>query len=363
MHALFLDNHAALAQSLDRWRSRPWLAVDTEFVRVDTYFARLCLIQVSDGQEHACIDTLALPELTPLLDRLNDASILKLFHAPGQDLEIFAQLDGRCPAPLFDTQVAATLLGLGDQIGYAGLVDKMLGITLDKSLARTDWARRPLSARELAYAAADVAHLAEIYPTLRERLVERGRLAWLEEDCARMADPALYRADPERAWERLRGLGRLPPAAQRVAARLAQWREEQARARNRPRKWILEDEPVYRLAERQPRDRAELSALQALPPKVFDRHADALLSAIAAGLADPAEPLAREEEYDAAQKARLQALQARLRELAAALGLPPAFLAPRADLAALLERGAQADIVLLKGWRREVAGAELLSLL
>jgi ribonuclease D len=338
----------ALNPLLHTWSTRPWLALDTEFVRVDTYYPKLCLVQVGDGQHSVCIDTLALRDLTPLLDLLKRPDLLKVFHAASQDLEILVQLGGSCPAPLFDTQLAATLLGLGDQIGYAALVEKQLGIVLDKSLTRTDWSRRPLTAPELAYAAADVEHLAVLYPMLRDALAQAGRLAWLEEDCARAANGSHYITEPADAWRRLKGLARLNPQAQTAAAALAAWREQRAQSHNRPRKWIIEDDAIYRMAERLPRNLAELGALTILPPRTLARHGESLLAALDAARAAPAVALTHDE---------------RLRAIATTHDIPASLLAPRADLEALVLQGAQAGIPLLEGWRREIAGRELLELL
>lgn len=368
-----LHHPEQLEQACERWRQAPWLALDTEFLREDTYYPKLCLVQVGDGRDSLCIDALALGAagLRPLLDTLRASPApqaqtkaqTKVFHAASQDLEIFVQLDGRAPQPLFDTQVAAALLGHGDQLGYAGLVEKLLGVKLDKSLTRTDWSRRPLSEPELAYAACDVLYLGEIYPRLRQELEARGRLAWLEEDCARLADPARYSNPPEAAWRRLKGLARLPPPAQRAAAALAAWRERVAQERNRPRKWILDDEPLYRVAERRPRDLGQLENLRVLPPRTLERHGETLLGVLA-GAAGEGAPLALEEPpLDDAQKARLKKLLEHLRALGESLGVPPSLLAPRSDAEAVLRQGAAAAVPLLRGWRREVAGEEALKLL
>ena len=354
-----------LAAACANWRKAPWLALDTEFLREDTYYPKLCLIQIGDGVDNICIDAVALPgeALRPLLDLLHATDVAKVFHAASQDLEIFVQLEGRTPLPLFDTQVAAALLGYGDQLGYAALVEKLLGVKLDKSLTRTDWSRRPLNAAELAYAADDVRYLGEIYPRLLEELRSRGRLQWLQEDCLRLGDPARYRNPPEAAWRRLKGLARLPPPAQRAAAALAAWRERVAQERNRPRKWIIDDDALYRLAERRPAGREQLEGLQVLPPKTLERHAAALLEVIA-GAAGDGTPLALEEAMlDDAQKAKLKQLLERLRGLGETLGVPQSLLAPRGDVEAVLRRGAEADVPLLRGWRREVAGDELLGML
>ena len=360
---VFIDTPSALAEHATRWAQAPWLALDTEFVRVDTYYPKLCLIQVSDTRSSVCVDTLALQDLSPLLDVVNHAGVLSVLHAASQDLEIFVQLNRQVPAPIFDTQVAATLLGLGDQIGYAGLVEKRLGLPVDKSLSRTDWSRRPLKQNEIAYAADDVRHLAEMYPALRAELEARGRLAWLEEDCARMHDPARYETKPEDAWRRLKGLQRMTAQEQVVAARLAAWREEEAQRRNRPRKWILEDEPIYRLAQRPPQDLAQLQALNVLPSKTLERRGAALLEVIADARSQPAVALAQADELSPGQTSALRTLQDALQKLAQELDLPASYLAPRSDLGELVRKRAAADIPLLSGWRRAAAGEQLLMLL
>ncbi len=352
----------ALTDAIACWQGRDWLTVDTEFLRIDTYRPKLCLIQIGDGVDAWVIDCIALADLGALFARLNDAGTVKVFHAASQDLEIFAQLTDVCPAPIFDTQLAAALLGKGDQLGYAGLIEKELGIPIDKSLSRTDWSRRPLTAPEIAYAAADVTHLATIYPTLLASLRTAGREPWLLEDAARAADPASYDTKPEEAWQRLKGLARLDIVAQRAAARIAAWRETEAIAKNRPRGWIVEDELVYRLAERRPASRAQLVEL-GLPPKTFERHCEALLAAIAASASDPQVALARDERLSPAQKTQLAQLREVVQATATNLGVPAGLLAPRADLDALLYDGATARARVLTGWRHEVIGKTLLSAL
>jgi len=356
----WIDTPEALAQAIARWQGRDWLTVDTEFLRIDTYRPKLCLVQIGDGADAWVIDTIAITDLSALFARLNDPATVKVFHAASQDLEIFSQLTGQCPAPIFDTQLAAALLGKGDQLGYAGLIEKELGIPIDKSLSRTDWSRRPLTAPEIAYAAADVTHLATIYPTLLAGLRAAGREDWLLEDARKAADPASYETRPEDAWQRLKGMARLDAPAQRAAARLTAWRETEAIAKNRPRGWIVDDELVYRLAERRPASRAQLSEL-GLPPKTFERHCDALLAAIALSAGDPQIALARDERLSPAQKAQLAKLREVVQNTAQALGVPPGLLAPRADLDALLYDGTAAKARALAGWRRVVIGEALLA--
>ncbi len=354
----------ALASACARWQDVPWLAFDTEFLREDTYHPILCLVQVGDGARHVCIDTLALDAagLAPLWALLRRPGCIKVLHSASQDMEIFVKEAAAAVAPLFDTQIAASLLGEGDQLGYAALVERRFGVVLDKSLTRTNWSRRPLSEAELAYAAEDVRWLAALYPRLREELVARGRLGWLEEDCAKLADPARYANPPEQAWRRLKGLGRLRPRAQAVAVALAVWREQQAQARDRPRKWILDDESLYRLAERLPQQRVQLAEL-GLPLKTIDRHGADLLALIQEAPAVEATGAADLEALDAAQKESLRRVQERLRAIADSLGLSASFLAPRADLEALVRHGAAARTGVLEGWRRSAAGEALLAVL
>jgi len=354
----------ALAARIEGWKRCPWLALDTEFLREDTYHPILCLVQVGDGETDVCIDSLALAGagLAPLWSMLASTAVTKVFHAASQDLEILVRLGDARSEPLFDTQIAAALLGYGDQLGYAALVEKLLGLKLDKSLTRTDWSRRPLTGPELAYAAADVRHLADIYPRLVDELNARGRYGWLVEDCTRLADPARYRNPPQDAWKRLKGLARLAPTAQRVAVALAGWREQIAQERDRPRKWILDDDALYRLAERCPRDPDELVALRALQPKTLERHGRALLELIEAAQDGAGGPtLTLDEPLTEAEKSRLKRLQEVLKTIAESLNLPVSLIAPRADLESLVRFGAGADATVLSGWRRDVAGEALLA--
>lgn len=366
IQAVNLIAHAdALDAAIESWSRAPWLALDTEFVRETTYFPKLCLIQITDGDTAACIDTLALQpsELRRLFVVLSASLADKIFHSASQDLEIFVQLTGACPQPLFDTQIAAALLGEGDQLGYAALVEKRLGIKLDKSLTRTDWSRRPLSIAELTYAIDDVRYLAQLYPLLQLELIARGRHEWLREDCQRATDPARYQTLPAQAWRRLKGLQRLAPAARNIAAALAGWREQTAQERDRPRKWILEDDAIYRISERAPSSMAQLTALNVLQPKTLERHGETLLEIVHSANAESGIVIADELPFDDRQKTTFKRLQEALRTAAETLGVTTSLLAPRADLEALARDGAGTKVPLLEGWRRGVVGEKLLSLI
>ena len=205
---LLIDSAAALARPLESLAAASWVAIDTEFLRERTYRARLCLVQVATEDMLACVDPLRV-DVTPLLDALYRPSLLKVLHAARQDLEVFYDVQGSVLTPVFDTQIAAALTGPEDQIGYAALVERLTGHRLDKQATRTDWSQRPLSDVQLAYARDDVHYLREVYGELAARLESLRRNAWLVEECAALADPALYAPEPAQAWRRLRGFRRI----------------------------------------------------------------------------------------------------------------------------------------------------------
>jgi ribonuclease D len=351
----------ALADLAGRLRGAPWLALDTEFMRVDTYRARLCLVQLATDDVVACIDVLALDDLAPLFERLHDPATLKVLHAARQDLEVLFDHDARVPAPLFDTQIAAAFAGYPDQVGYATLVEAECGERLAKAHTRADWAQRPLPAEMLQYAADDVIYLREVYRRLRDKLEKLGRLPWLREECAALADPERFRVDPELAWQRLGG-SRLPPAAQTRLQALAAWRERAAMQLNRPRSWIVKDTALVELARRHPDTLEALAAIPDLPPAVIRRRGEELLATLRA--ADKQPPRRWYEDkppLTSAEQAQHARLSASVKAAAERLGVPATLLATRADLTALV-RG-ERDGRVLQGWRELVLGGELLKAL
>ncbi len=264
IHPLITDS-ATLANLCTRLARADFITVDTEFMRESTYYPELCLIQIADTQEAAAIDPLAPGiDLKPLLDLLTDnEDVLKVFHAGGQDIEIVYNLTGKTPHPLFDTQVAAMALGQGEQIGYSNLVDSWLGIAVDKGARFTDWARRPLDARQIEYAIGDVTHLSTIFPKMLERLRKTGRGLWLDQEMERLADPANYANDPDEAWRRVRISGRKPEVLGRLKA-LARWRELEAQGKDLPRGRIVKDETLGDLAGNPPKKQADLAKVRGL---------------------------------------------------------------------------------------------------
>ncbi len=360
MTDLFIDTPAELARLCAQLRGRPWLTLDTEFIRERTYRARLCLVQVASEEVVACIDTQALDDLSPLLDLLFDPATTKVLHAARQDLEIIHDLaDGRVPGPVFDTQIAATLAGFGDQVGYAELVRRLLGIELDKSQARTDWSARPLDPEQLKYAADDVRHLRSVYARLRERLEASGRLAWLQDDFAALVDPETYRNDPESAWRKVRGANQLRGHQLAALRALAAWREREAAAADRPRRWVIDDAALLALARSAPIRREQLGKVRGLGEGLIRRHGSDLLDLIRAAReagADAGRP-PRPRPLAAAEEASVDALMALVRLQAHRHEVAAATLATRRDLEALV-RG-ERDLPLLRGWRHGLVGDQL----
>lgn len=359
---LYIDTPAALADFCTRLRGREWLAVDTEFIRERTYYPQLCLVQVSDGETHACIDPLRIPDLAPLLALLYDRAITKVFHAAGQDLELFYHLTGQVPAPVFDTQLAATLAGHGDQVGYARLVQELLGVELDKAHTRCDWSRRPLAEAELAYAADDVRYLCQVYEKLRAELQRRGRLDWLAADLAALAEPARFENPPEDAWERIGAAHKLRPNQQKILRALAAWREQQARKHDRPRRWIIGDDPLLDLARRQPKTTDDMARLRGMPEGLIQKHGATLLALIAEAAQAPAPAAARESaRLPAGQQPVLELLQALVHAISETQAISPAALTNRRELERLILGERQLPV--LEGWRRAAIGQPLLDVL
>ena len=360
-----VDRPEQLAPALEALGRPAFVALDTEFVRERTYFPRLCLVQVADpdARQVLLLDPLRLDDLAPLAGLLADPQLAKVIHAARQDLETLLPLSGVPAAPVFDTQVAAGLLGFPAQVGYGELVRQVLGVDLEKGHARTDWAARPLKPAQLSYAADDVRFLGPVAAELRARLEAAGRLAWALEDCAPLVDPAIYRASPEDAWRRFKGLERLKPEERAVIRDLARWREERAIRRNLPRGWVLPDEAVREIARLRPRTIAALAQVGSLPGGAGSRLAEEILEVVAAARPDPEEPVSAQadERLTPEQLDLLKRLQEALQAVARELGLSPEVLATRRDLTAMV-RGAR-DVSPLAGWRRTVVGEALLAAL
>lgn len=336
----------------------PAIGLDTEFMRERTYRADLCLLQVATPGQAVCVDPLALETLTPLTAALSATGPVKILHAARQDLEVLWAAIGRV-GPVFDTQVAAALAGFPAQVGYGDLVRQLLGHELAKAHTRADWSRRPLSADQVTYALDDVRYLLPLRDALIERLDKLGRTTWLAEDLRDLADPGSFIVDPDRAWQRLKGVQALDAGRQRLARSLAAWRERRAIDRNRPRGWILDDSVLKEIVASVPRDAAALAVIGEMPEGVAQRSGAELLALVReAEIPEPPPPLPRRERPDAAFTAAVKRLAELTRQAASETGISAEVLAPRRELERLA--GGDQAVAVLSGWRRAVVGERLL---
>lgn len=361
--ALYIDNETQLREFCTQLAGSQWLSLDTEFVREKTYYPKLCLIQISDGEQIACIDPIAIEDLEPLFTLLYDPAITKVWHACSQDLEIFAHLRADIPAPLFDTQLAASLLGHGNQISYAALVKELCGVELDKSHSRTDWSRRPLSEAQLIYAADDVRYLCDVYEKLRDELNGSGRGEWLAEDFTALTDTQRYLVDMQSVWQQVRGLEVLRGAQLAVLQALGAWREKRAQKSDKPRRWLMADELLVALAQANPEDANSL-AEAGLSDKARDRYGSELLVLIRQALATPEEQwpiVIRRDRPTPEEKQLSKDLMNAVKKAAAEHDIDSALLATRKTLNALM--AGQRDLPVLQGWRRSIIGETLLAML
>lgn len=353
------DTADAVTDLAARLATRTSIGLDTEFLRERTYRAELCLLQVSAGDDATCVDPIAVTDLSAIAGPLTAAGVVKVMHASRQDLEVLLPAVGLV-RPVFDTQIAAALAGFPAQVGYAELVRRLHGIELSKAHTRTDWSRRPLSPEQIEYALDDVRHLIPLQLALEERLEKLGRLTWLTEELAGLADASGLATDPEEAWRRLKGLRGLDPTREHLARRLAAWRERRAMERNRPRGWILDDAALRELVVRVPRSLAALEAIGEVPAGVV-RHCGAeLLACIAAAkVPDPPPALDMRQRPDPVKSALVKKLAAVNQAAAAELGISPEVLTTRRDLERLAE--GEKDLAALRGWRLAVVGERLLA--
>jgi ribonuclease D len=368
MHdAVLVTDSAGLDAAVAELGKASRLALDTEFMRERTYYAQPCLIQIASDSQCYLIDPLAELKLDALFEVLGDRTKLKILHAARQDFEVLLHVDPRggeagLPVPVFDTQVAAALIGLAPQIGYAELVARRLGHSIDKGQTRTDWARRPLSPEQLAYAADDVRHLLELHSALDADLAQLGRSDWLREDMGAVEDVARYRIAPEEAWRRLKGLSRLAPRQRAIGRALAAWREQRAIASDRPRGWILTDEALFALAVNEPESAAGLERIRSLPPTTARKHGDELLTIVRSAVASPGDDDApRPGRPDPARTALAAQLMQTVRDEALRLGITPELLATRRDIEVLAT--GDTDTAVLRGWRGSLVGDRLRQLL
>ena len=339
---------------IDTLKAMDTAGIDTEFLREKTYFSQLCLVQLTAGETIYCVDPLRPHDYTDFWDAL--CKPRWVVHSGRQDTEVIFQTAGKLPERLFDTQIAAGLLGMAPQMGYANLVQTLFDVQLPKSHTRADWSRRPLPTDWLRYAADDVVYLLPALEILTERLDKVGRLEWASEDSGLLLDPALYDPNPEDAIQRLKGARNFRGERRAAAAALAEWREIEAVRRNRPRQWILRDSALLDVAVRKPKRAADLRRIEGFPPKLIDRAGERLVEIVRdAGHDKHYQP---PRPPDEAQKKLLNDLQGRVTSRAKELDIAAEVLAPRKELSAAVVLGSR-DSRVFSGWRRDVIGADL----
>jgi len=354
-----------LAEACARLGAAPFVAVDTEFMREQTFWPKLCLIQMAADGTEVLIDSLS-PELdlAPFFELMMNERVLKVFHSARQDIEIVHHLAGVVPHPIFDTQVAAMVCGFGEAVSYAMLVKRLLNCNLDKSSRFTDWSRRPLLERQLTYALGDVVHLRDLYPKLKDQLDRSERESWLNEEMAVLTDPTTYQLHPEQAWRRLKMRVKTPKALA-LLMELAAWREREAQSQDVPRSRILKDEALYDIASQAPRTAEDLGSLRTLH-NGFARSSRgrAVLETVARGLQRDMKtvpPIERGEPMPPEAQAVVDLLRVLLKATAGRHGVAPKLIATSDELEAIA-RSDDADVPVLRGWRRKLFGDDALAL-
>lgn len=333
-------------------------------MREDTYYPKLCLIQIATQTRIVCIDTLIINDLSVLNQLFTSKTITKVFHAARQDLEILFMVNGEIPYPVFDTQIAASALGYGDQISYAQLVDELCGVQLDKSLSRTVWTTRPLPDKAIQYAANDVRYLSQAYTLLKKELDDKGRTHWVESECQNLNDMNKYKPDTHNLWKSVKGARKLSSKQSNVLRWLARWRDHEAMQQNRPRQWIMRDETLHELAVKQPTSTASLAQVELLTRKQRGRYAGKLLDCMDRAMQtrkeDWPEVIAK-PALSRQQRKLLKQVKAFVRERADQLGITPNFLATRSMLETLVCE--PEELSNLTSWRLDLIGNDLKQLL
>ncbi len=358
-----IDSNESLKDFCTGISRNDYLIVDTEFLREKTYYPELCLVQLKQREHLACIDTLAINDLSPLQALMLDETITKVFHAASQDMEIFVMLFKQAPAPVFDTQIAAPLLGYQDQIGYGNLVKAVLDINLGKAHTRADWTRRPLPEQQLQYALDDVIHLENIYLNLRQRLDKKGRLHWLDGAFAELSEMSKYNRPAAQQWQRLRAATNMKGVQLATLQALAEWRELQARERNKPKNWVLKDDAITDLAKQRPTTLTELSHVRSVTKPIVDKLGDKLVAVIADAANREPESLPefiRQEKPDTQTQVVIEAISAVVAAVAMDNDIHPSQIASRKDLHQCIVKG---DSSPLGSWQRTLAGDAIVQFL
>lgn len=364
MQVHFIDNQESLTAICQQFTQSEFLALDTEFVRQTTYYPILALIQICDGQQIAIIDPLAINDLSPLMTVLYNKNIPKAIHSARQDMEIFYYLNQSIPDALFDTQVCAALLGYGEQIGYATLVKQLLNVDLDKSQTRTDWLKRPLTQKQIDYAADDVRYLAKIYPLQKDKLTVLGRQNWLDDDFQFLSSNSTYAPSPDTIWRKTKGINKLKKQKLAILKNLAALREELAIEQNRPRRRVITDDVLIELSANPPATINELHECNGLSYKFLQYNGETILSLIQKGLNtsdNDCPQLPVSIKLSQKDEALADCLMAIVHLSAHNNNISPRCLCSRKELESLIK--GQRDLAILSGWRNELIGRHLIKFL
>ncbi|MCK5925942.1 MAG: ribonuclease D [Methylococcales bacterium] len=360
----YIDTPEQLEKLCQKIAIAPWIALDTEFLREKTYYPKFCLLQIATPEWVVCIDPLAFKQLDVLFEVIYNPKLIKVFHSCRQDLEIFYQLTGKVPTPVFDTQIAAPLLGIQDNPGYAMLVSTFLNVNLSKAYTRTDWSHRPLSPEQIQYAADDVIYLCQIYEIMQAKLIELDRVEWLTADFKALYNLDIYEVKPENAWQRIKGKKKLTGKQLSIVQSLTEWREQLARSENKPRNWLVRDDLIIELAKLQPTTVSELAAVRQINDGLIRRYGKVLCRLIAAAKQKTISPLKEDDKSfkkTQHQEALLDVLSALVKIRADDHLINPNLLASRKELEKLLFN--DDDCQVLRGWRFGMVGKELQALL
>lgn len=363
--SVLIQKNEELKNFCKKLKKHPFITVDTEFIREKTYWPRLCLIQLASAEDAACVDPLAEGiDLSPVFEIMQDESIIKVFHAARQDIEIFYHLTGKVPSPIFDTQVAAMVCGFGESVSYQTLVSKLAHTEIDKTMRFTDWSHRPLTEKQVKYALHDVTYLRDVYAGLTEILEQTGRESWVTEEIAFLSDPATYETDPQKVWLRIKQNSNNPEFLAVLQA-LAAWREEEAKKHDRPRKHIMRDELLLEISASAPKTLEEMKGMRSLP----QGFAEGRLGAAARNVI--AEVMTRDPSSYPVCAARRD-LPKGTRSLAKLLKLLLTIKSEQHDVAEkllassddidLMAAEDSPDVPALKGWRFDVFGKDALAL-
>jgi len=359
----YIDKPEQLTDLCNRIKREPWIALDTEFLREKTYYPVFCLLQIATPEWVVCVDPIALADLSELFEVINNPEIIKVLHSCRQDLEIFYQETGKVTAPVFDTQIAAPLLGFQENPGYAMLVSSFLNVNLSKTHTRADWTIRPLSEAQIQYAADDVIYLCKIYQMICQKLESLGRLDWLEKDFELLKNAELYQVPPENAWKKIKGRNRLTGKQLSIIQALCGWREQTAQSENRPKNWLIRDDLLLELAKLQPETINDLNKIRSMNERTVRRYGKVICHLISE--AKERAPIPVDNKKNAKkrpkQEAVLDVLTAVVRMRADENSLNPIILASRKDLEKLLLDGQESSVLL--GWRYSMVGKELQGLL